>query len=74
MKSESTIINEKTKFAEDIISEILNIVFESADHSFATNSDQIISNNLIRQNISKLHRQVFVKMKVDDVVKDQKNK
>ena len=52
--------------AEDIISEMINIVFEAEDSMTVASSTQIVSNAVLTQNINKIHKQVFVKQKVQD--------
>lgn len=52
--------------AEEIISEMINIVFEAEDSMTVASSTQIVSNAVLTQNINKIHKQVFVKQKVQD--------
>ena len=52
--------------AEEIISEMINIVFEAEDAMTTTSSTQIVSNSVLTQNINKIHKQVFMKVKVED--------
>ena len=46
--------------------EILGIVVESADHNAVVGQNEIITNNVIKNNINKIHKQVFVKMKIGE--------
>lgn len=48
-----------------MLDEILTIVIESAGH-VKTESNEIVCNSLLQANIHRLHKQVFVKVKVDD--------
>lgn len=46
----------------EVISELINIVLESGEMN--TDHNEIVTNKLLQQNIHKLHKQVFVKVKV----------
>ena len=50
-------------FTKELIDEILTVVVESADHNAAFQSNGIVSNSTIKENINKIHKQVFVKIK-----------
>jgi hypothetical protein len=50
-------------FAVEVLNELIGIVLESAGEGYSA-SDQIASNSLYKQNRHKLHKQVFVKVKV----------
>ena len=39
---------------------------ESADHNAVVGQNEIITNNVIKNNINKIHKQVFVKMKIGE--------
>ena len=65
-KTESQIFSEQSDFARTLIDEILTIVVESADHNAVIEQNEIITNSLIKKNINKIHKQVFVKMKDHD--------
>ena len=58
------VVTPKT-IAEEIISEMINIVFEAEDTGTEASST-IVSNTVLTQNINKIHKQVFVKVKVQD--------
>ena len=51
--------------AKDIINQLVNVVLESAIDT-KTESNAIVSNEIIQQNAHKLHKQVFVKVKVGE--------
>ena len=57
--------------AEEIISEMINIVFEAEDSMTVASSTQIVSNAVLTQNINKIHKQVFVKQKVQDEIDEE---
>lgn len=51
------------KMALEIIEEMIKIVFEAEQENV---SDHIISNDLLRQNVENIHKQRFVKIKLNE--------
>ena len=50
---------------------MINIVFEAEDSMTVASSTQIVSNAVLTQNINKIHKQVFVKQKVQDELDEE---
>ena len=48
----------------EVLNEIVDIVLESEDKN--TDHNEIVTNQLLQRNIHKLHKQVFVKVKVNE--------
>ena len=49
-----------------MINEIIDIVLEAEGEAKTLESSEIVSNALLQQNVHRLHKQVFVKVKVGD--------
>lgn len=52
--------------ALEVINELINIVLESAGEYKTLDPTEVVSNALLQQNVHRLHKQVFVKVKVGD--------
>ena len=53
-------------FAIEVINELIDIVLESAGEVKTLESSEIVNNALLQQNVHRLHKQVFVKVRVKD--------
>lgn len=60
--SKEPVVKTPAQIALEVLNEIVDIVLESED----VTQNQIVTNQLLQKNIHKLHKQVFVKVKVQE--------